>query len=67
MIGTMAGVDDPSARPEESREDQAGRDGGAESPIDERARAAAYLDLWERHVAQAAVHGSGISAPWFAR
>jgi hypothetical protein len=31
----------------------------------ERARAAAYLDLWERHVGRMAVHGPRLwSAPW---
>lgn len=35
-------------------------------PDRERRRAAAYLDLWERHVGHAAMHGQGVSAPWFA-
>ena len=33
----------------------------------ERRRAALYLDLWERHVAGAALSGRGVAAPWFSR
>lgn len=47
----------------DSEESLAGR---VPSPS-ERARAKAYLDLWERHVSAAAVRGRGVSAPWFAR
>jgi hypothetical protein len=44
------GMDEP--RPEKDEQAPAAR-----SRRDERARAAAYLDLWQRHVSQAAVHG----------
>lgn len=36
-------------------------------PLGERARAAAYLDLWERHVSETAMRCTGIAAPWFKR
>jgi hypothetical protein len=35
----------------------AGRTGEPERPAAERARARAYLDLWERNLVQAALHG----------
>ena len=38
-----------------------------EAPAPERTRAANYLDLWEKHVGDAAARGKGISAPWFSR
>jgi hypothetical protein len=40
---------------------------GGERGAEERGRAVRYLDLWERHVAGAAVGGNGIAAPWFSR
>jgi hypothetical protein len=43
MEGRPAGAADPERREARAR--------------DERARAAAYLDLWERHLTQAAVSG----------
>ncbi|TPE48292.1 hypothetical protein [Amaricoccus solimangrovi] len=49
---------------------EARRAGGArpcETPRDERERASAYLDLWERHVSGKAIRGRGIAAPWFSR
>ena len=61
-------------RQAETRLDREEADDSGEAPADngiqglsERARAKAYLDLWERHVSAAAVRGRGISAPWFAR
>lgn len=61
-------------RQAETKLDRDRRDDSAEVPVErripslsERARAKAYLDLWERHVSAAAVRGRGVSAPWFAR
>ncbi|MER2507220.1 MAG: hypothetical protein ABTQ27_00500 [Amaricoccus sp.] len=47
--------------------DDAARAEAERGAAPERVRAAAYLDLWERHVGDAAAHGKGISALWFSR